>query len=107
MDKRSKHLMDYISKAIVHPDVSGFEALELLDIRSRLALREALLDEADKALLEDLDRQLLQMSDIWLERISEVAGLAEMRRRTHILPSNWWWYLDEIASAKRKTAAGQ
>jgi hypothetical protein len=100
MDKRSKHLTDYISKAIVHPDVSGFEALELLDVRSRLALREALLDEADKALLEDLNRQLLQMSGIWLERISEVAGLAEMRRRAHILPSHWWWYLDEIASAK-------
>lgn len=107
MDKRSKHLMDYISKAIIHPDVSGFEALELLDVRSRLALREALLDEADKARLEDLDRQLLQMSGIWLERISEVAGLAEMRRRAHIFPSHWWWYLDEIASAKRKTAAGQ
>lgn len=49
MDKRSKHLMDYISKAIVHPDVSGFEALELLDVRSRLASREPLLDEPSKA----------------------------------------------------------
>lgn len=107
MDKRSKHLMDYISKAIAHPDVSGFEVLELLDVRSRLASREPLLDESAKARLEDLDRQLLQMADTWLERISEVAGLAEMRRRAHILPSHWWWYLDEITSAKRKAAVGQ
>ena len=106
MDNRSKQLMDYISKAIVHPNVSGFEALELLDVRSRLASREPLLDEPSKARLEELDRQLLQMSSIWLERISEVAGLAEMRRRSHVLPSHWWWYLDEIASAKRKAAAG-
>ena len=99
--------MDYISKAIVHPNVSGFEALELLDVRSHLASREALLDEPSKARLEELDRQLLQMSDIWLERISEVAELAEMRRRSHVLPSHWWWYLDEIASAKRKASAGR
>jgi len=107
MDKRSTHLMDYISKAIVHPNVSGFEALELLDVRSHLASREALLDEPSKARLEELDRQLLQMSGIWLERISEVAELAEMRRRSHVLPSHWWWYLDEIASAKRKVSAGR
>ena len=107
MDKRSTHLMDYISKAIVHPDVSGFEVLELLDIRSRLAARESLLDEPSKARLEELDRQFLEMSSIWLECISQVARLAEMRRRCHVLPSHWWWYLDEIASAKRKAAAGQ
>jgi len=107
MDQRSTHLMDYISKAIVHPNVSGFEALELLDVRSHLASREALLDEPSKARLEELDRQLLQMSGIWLERISEVAELAEMRRRSHVLPSHWWWYLDEIASAKRKASAGR
>ena len=107
MDKRSTHPMDYISKAIVHPNVSGFEALELLDVRSHLASREALLDEPSKARLEELDRQLLQMSGIWLERISEVAELAEMRRRSHVLPSHWWWYLDEIASAKRKASAGR
>ncbi len=107
MDKRSKHLMDYISKAIDHPDVSGFEALELLDVRSRLASREPLLDDQAKARLEDLDHRLLQMADTWLERISEVAGLAEMRRRAHILPSHWWWYLEEITFAKRKATAGQ
>ena len=29
MDKKSKHLMEYISESIEHPNVSGFEALEL------------------------------------------------------------------------------
>ena len=34
--------MDFISGAIDHLDVSGFEALEILDVRSRLASREPL-----------------------------------------------------------------
>ncbi len=106
MDKKSKHLMDFISGAIDHLDVSGFEALEILDVRSRLASREPLLDEPDRARLEGLDRQLQQMADSLLECISEVANLAEMRRRAHILPSHWWWYLDRITSDKRKVAAG-
>jgi len=107
MDKRSRQLMDYISEAIDHPDVSGFEALELLDVRSRLASREPLLDDVDKTRLEDLDRRILQMAGSLLERISEVASLTEMRRRSHNFPSHWWWYLDQITSAKRKAAAGQ
>ncbi len=48
-----------------------------------------LLDEPDKARLEGLDRQLLQMADPLIECISEVASLAEMRRRAHVLPSYW------------------
>ena len=107
MDKRSKQLIDYITEAINHSKVSGFEVLELLDIRSLLASRELLLDEPDKTLLEDLDRKLLQLADSWLERISEVADLAEMRRRAHALPSHWWWYLDEITLAKRRIAENQ
>jgi len=78
MDKKSKHLMDFISGAIDHLDVSGFEALEILDVRSRLASREPLLDEPDRARLEG----------------------------AHVLPSHWWWYLDGITSDKSKVAAG-
>lgn len=106
MDKKSKHLIDFISNAIEHLDVSGFEVLEILDLRSRLASREPLLDEPDKARLEGLDRRLLEMADTLMERISEVANLAEMRRRAHVFPSHWWWYLDGFTSGKRKIAAG-
>ena len=106
MDKKSKHLIDFISGAIGHLDVSGFEVLEILDVRSRLAFREPLLDEVGKALLEELDHRLLQMADTLMERISEVANLAEMRRRSHILPSHWWWYMEGITYDKSKAAAG-
>jgi len=80
-----------------HPAVSEFELLEVLDIQSRLTPREPLLSIDDRALLEKVDKQILQMADVLLERISEVADLCEMRHRSHILPSHWWWYLDEIS----------
>jgi hypothetical protein len=84
MDKRSTQLMDYIAEAIDYPDVSGFEALELLDVRSRMASREPLLEDVDKIRLEGLDRQLLQMVGSLLERISEVAGLSEISRKPEV-----------------------
>lgn len=98
MDLKSKRLMDYISEGILHPDVSGFELLELLDIRSQLASREPLLDENEKARLESIDRQLSWLAETWAVRISEVVNLSEMRKRTHVLPSHWWWYLDKMSS---------
>lgn len=104
MDKKSQELIRYLSEAMDHTEVSGFELLEVLDIRSRLAPREPLLSIDDRALLEKLDKRILQMADVLLERISEVADLCEMRHRSHILPSHWWWYLDEISSSKGKAA---
>jgi hypothetical protein len=104
MDKKSQELIRYLSEAMDHPAVSGFELLEVLDIRSRLTPREPLLSIDDRALLEKVDKQILQMADVLLERISEVADLCEMRHRSHILPSHWWWYMDEISSSKGKAA---
>jgi len=104
MDKRSQGLIRYLSEAMDYPEVSGFEFLEVLDIRSRLATREPLLSIDDRALLEKVDKRLLQMADVLLERISEVANLCEMRHRSHILPSHWWWYLDEISLSKGEAA---
>lgn len=105
MDLKSKKLMDYLSEGMLHPDVSGFELLEILDIRSQLASREPLLDENEKDRLENLDRQLSRLAESWAARISEVADLAEMRKRTHVLPSHWWWYLDEMSSNRHKVDA--
>ena len=105
MDLKSKKLMDYLSKVILHPDVSGFELLEILDIRSQLAYREPLLDENEKDRLENMDRQLSRHAGSLAARISDVADLAEMRKRTHVLPSHWWWYLDEMSSIRQEVEA--
>lgn len=104
MDQLTQKHLDYLLESLDHTDVTGFELLEVLDIRSRLASREPLLSDQEKIQLENLDRRLLSMSDFITSRISEVADLAEMRKRSHVLPSHWWWYLDEISQVKQKIA---
>ena len=102
MDRVSQELIQYLAEAMNHPDVSGFELIEILDVRSQLAAREPVLSDDDKKRLETLDRQLLKLADLWVTRISEVADLAEMRKKAHVLPSHWWWYLDEITMRKHE-----
>ena len=102
MDRVSQELMEYLEEAMNHPDVSGFELIEILDIRSQLAAREPVLSDDDKTGLETLDRQLLKLADLWVIRISEVADLAQMRKKAHVLPSHWWWYLDKITMRKQE-----
>lgn len=105
MDDRTRQLMDYLQEALRHPDVSGFEILEILDIRSEMASREPLLDEDEKHSLEEIDRIILQQADLWAGRIAEVANLKTMRERNHTLPSHWWWYLDKLRSPQEKATA--
>ena len=105
MDLKSKHLMDFLNESIQHLDTSGFELLEILDVRSQLASREPLLSDDDKMMLEQLDLELLQSANDVSMRISEVANLAEMRKRAHVLPSHWWWYLDQMQKGQRKATA--
>ena len=93
---RIGELIDYLSQGLQHSEVSGFELTEFLDVRSRLAIQEPLLSQADRCRLEGIDRQLLQIAPSWLARITEVADMAEMRHRARALPSHWWWYFDEI-----------
>jgi hypothetical protein len=102
MDKLSQELVEYLSVAMNHPDVSGFELIEILDVRSQLAAREPVLSDDDKTRLETLDRQLLKFADLWVARISEVADFPGMRKKAHVLPSHWWWYLDEITMRKQE-----
>jgi hypothetical protein len=102
MDRR-RELIDYLAQGLQHPDVSGFELLELLDMRSRIAMQEPLLNWGERAQLEEIDRRFLQLSKVLLARISQVASLPEMRQRNRVLPSHWWWYLDELIAQPRQT----
>jgi len=104
MDNTSRELIEYLEEAIAHSDVSGFEILELLDVRSKLAAREPILTDGDKARLEAIDKRILRMLDHLVSRISEIADLAEMRKRGHVFPSHWWWYMDEIVEARQRSA---
>jgi len=103
--ERARELIEYLAQALQHPEVSGFEVLEFLDVRSRLAIQEPLLSQGDRCQLEDIDRKLLQASPSWLARILEMGDLVEMRHRARALPSHWWWYLDEIALSEKSVSS--
>ncbi|RMF86269.1 MAG: hypothetical protein D6736_15555 [Nitrospinota bacterium] len=91
-----QQLLEQYVKAVRFPDVSGFEILELLDIRSSLALRESELDEAQQAQLEEADSLFLHHIPLLYERISTLGPLSELRRRAAVPCSHWWWYLEKL-----------
>lgn len=53
MSEKDKLLRDY-SVGVRHPEVSGFEVLELLDIQSQIAKLENQLTENEKRKLEEV-----------------------------------------------------
>ena len=99
--ERLKELIDYMEKAFKNAETSGFEILEALDIRSRIAIQEPLLNQTEKHQLETVGRHLFQSAHRWLALIMEIGDLVEMRERARALPSHWWWYLDEFVSSER------
>lgn len=87
--------------AVEYSDVSGFEVLELLDMRSKLSQIENLLTDDEKATLERADKVLLDNLKSFYERIREIGDLPELRKRAKVLPSHWWWYMDKLVVAVR------
>ncbi len=92
-----QRLLEYYVKAVQFPEVSGFEVLELLDVRSRLATGESELDEAQRAQLEDADSVFLRYTPRLYESVIVLGDLAHLRRRAAVPCSHWWWYLEKLA----------
>ena len=74
-------LLEQYVKAVAFPEVSGFEVLELLDVRSRVAAQESELDAADRAQLEDADGLFLRDAGRFYESVAAVGDLRDLRRR--------------------------
>lgn len=87
-------LLESYRTSVRFPDVSGFEILELLRLRSRLAAVERDLSPAERALLEAADATFLSNTPTLFRQVSEVASLETLRRDLGVPPSHWWWYLD-------------
>lgn len=92
-----QRLVQYYVKAVQFPEVSGFEILELLDVRSKLAARESELDAAHRAQLEAADSLFLRNAPLLYESVAPLGDLNEMRRRASVPCSHWWWYLEKLA----------
>lgn len=89
-------LVQRYATSVRFPDVSGFEALDLLRLRSRLAEVEQDLTSAECATLEAADVTFLHNAPTFYRQVSEVATLEPLRKEAGVRPSHWWWYLDSL-----------
>jgi hypothetical protein len=99
-----KELLRHYSEGVGYPDVSGFEILELLDIRSEIARKEKELSPEEREKLETADGVFLKNAAKFFAAIRGIADLAEMRRKANVSPSHWWWYLEKLAYREKVTA---
>lgn len=89
-------LVEHYATSARFPDVSGFEVLELLRLRSRLAEVEQELTPAERTALEAADITFLHNASALYRQVSEVATLEALRKDAGVRPSHWWWYLDSL-----------
>ncbi len=89
-------LVESYAASVRHPDVSGFEVLDVLRLRSRLAEVERELTPAERAALEAADATFLHNAPTLYRQVSDVANLEALRRDAGVRPSHWWWYLDTL-----------
>ncbi len=100
MKKDSERLLTSFCRGVAHPDVSGFEVLELLDVRSALAHQEGKLSEEAKRKLEKADSLFLAYARQFHATVAEIADVKEMRKKAAVPPSHWWWYLEKLGRVK-------
>ncbi len=89
-------VIETYARSVCFPDVSGFEVLELLRLRSRLAEIEQELTSGERAALEAADATFLHNAAALHRQVSEVATLETLRKEAGVRPSHWWWYLDSL-----------
>lgn len=88
--------IDHYKVAIQHPDVSGFEMLDMLMVRDRLEAQwnELTLQEQNEVLAAD--KQLLSQADQFFAALSQVTHFEYERQQRRPEPEQWWWYLDVL-----------
>jgi len=94
---KAQRLVQYYVKAVQFPEVSGFEVLEMLDVRSKLTALESELDAAQRKQLEEADGVFLKSATQFYENLAPLGDLGEMRQRAAVPCSHWWWYLEKLA----------
>jgi hypothetical protein len=80
-----------------HPEVSGAEHLEMLQIRDRLAELEPTLISEEQEALAEADRVLVEGATAFYQELLRFLDLAAYRREHGVPPERWWWYLDVVS----------
>ena len=98
-------LLAHYGVAVHHPEVSGAEHLDLLQIRDQLAGLEPLLTAEELEALGVADATLAAQAPRVQRELQRFVDLAVYRREHNIPPERWWWYLDVIQHVPRPPSA--
>jgi hypothetical protein len=86
---------------VQHPEVSGAEHLEMLQLRDRLAAIEPRLTTEEQNVLAEADRALVTHAVAFAQEIQRFLNLQAYRHEHGIPPTHWWWYLDVVCHVPR------
>jgi hypothetical protein len=89
---------------VQHPEVSGAEHLEMLQIRDQLVALEPTLTPEEHVALGEADRTLAEQGQAFHQELQRFLDLGVYRREQRIPPERWWWYLDVIRYVPRRPA---
>jgi hypothetical protein len=92
-------LLQYYTVAVNHPNVSGFEHLEMPRVRDKLAKIKRTLSPTEKDQLEEADHRLAERANEFYAELARVTDLQYERDQRKTPPSHWWWYLDVLVQA--------
>jgi hypothetical protein len=81
---------------VQHPEVSGAEHLEMLQVRDRLAELERTLTSEEQEALAEADRVLVESATAFYQELLRFLDLPAYRRE-HGIPPARWWYLDVLS----------
>ena len=90
-------LLMHYSVDVQHPEVSGAEHLEMLQIRDRLAEIEPTLTCEEHQTLAEADRLLVERASAFHKALMRFLDFPTYRQEHEIPPARWWWYLDVLS----------
>lgn len=96
-------LLAHYCVAVQHPEVSGAEHLEMLQLRDQLAVLAPTLTSEEQVALGEADRVLAEHAPVVHHELQRFLDLAAYRRDQEISPERWWWYLDVLQHVPRRT----
>lgn len=102
----NKYLKNYLV-AVESPEVSGFEHIEMLLVRDKLAEQDILLTTEQRALLAAADERLLEQLAAFYQELCRITNLRSERQRRQPSPERWWWYLDVLLSVPARPRYAQ
>ena len=91
-----QRLLEQFQERLQFPELEPAEALELLEIRSSLALWEPEFDDEEATRLADADDLLLRLAPRLRQLVSGIGPLARLRQERRVPEGHWWWNLERL-----------